>query len=63
MVIMQHAFDWLDAAICKVASLDVPIPFDNPEEVRVFPTAREIAQAIREVVWGRDETRAEKITA
>jgi len=63
MVIMQHAFDWLDAAITKVASLDVPIPFDNPEEVAVFPTAPKIAQAVRDVVRGREEAGAERVTA
>ena len=63
MVIVQHAFDWLDAPIHKVASLDVPVPFDNPEETMVFPTAPKIAQAIRDVVQGRQEMQVERIGA
>lgn len=46
----EIAFDYLDAPIKRVASLDVPIPFAPALESYVVPTEDKITDAIREIV-------------
>lgn len=49
--IMEEAFDYLDAPIKRVASKDVPIPFNPLLERFVIPSVGDILQAIKEVVY------------
>ncbi|MFO0996473.1 MAG: alpha-ketoacid dehydrogenase subunit beta [Alphaproteobacteria bacterium] len=48
--IMDHAFDDLDAPVERVAQLDMPIPYSEPLEMAVMPTAEKIAAAARRCV-------------
>jgi len=45
--IMEHAFDYLDAPIQRLAAPDIPIPFSPELEAATLPSAAEIAQAAR----------------
>ncbi len=45
--IMDHAFDDLDAPVERVAQLDMPIPYSEPLEAVVIPTAEKIVAAAR----------------
>lgn len=48
--VLEHAFDYLDAPIRRLAAPDVPIPFSPSLEAAAFPTAETIAAAARELV-------------
>ena len=48
--IMEEAFDFLDAPIKRVASKDVPIPFNPIMEGFVIPSTRDIIRAVKEVI-------------
>lgn len=49
--IMEEAFDFLDAPVKRVASKDVPIPFNPVMEGFVIPNTGDIIRAIKEVVY------------
>ncbi len=49
--VQREAFDWLDAPIERVASLDVPMPYASNLEDRVLPTVERIVQAVRKVTY------------
>jgi pyruvate/2-oxoglutarate/acetoin dehydrogenase E1 component len=49
--ITEEAFDFLDAPVKRVASKDVPIPFNPVMEGFVIPNTGDIIQAIKEVVY------------
>ncbi len=51
MLIYENCFDWLDAPVVRVAGEDVPIPYANSLESRVWPRADDIAQAVRKVMY------------
>jgi pyruvate dehydrogenase E1 component beta subunit len=46
---MDHAFDWLDAPVKRVAALDVPLPYAANLEKMALPQAENIVQAARAV--------------
>jgi pyruvate dehydrogenase E1 component beta subunit len=46
---MDHAFDWLDAPVKRVAGLDIPLPYAANLEKMALPQADNIVQAAREV--------------
>src|SRR3954464_4703875 len=46
---MDHAFDWLDAPVKRVAGLDVPLPYAANLEKMALPQADNIVKAAREV--------------
>jgi acetoin:2,6-dichlorophenolindophenol oxidoreductase subunit beta len=48
--IMKYCFDWLDAPVSRVASLDCPIPYENNLENAVIPDEERIEKGIREVL-------------
>lgn len=50
MVAMEHAFDYLEAPIVRVAGRDTPIPFANSIEAGVWPDSNDIERAVREVM-------------
>jgi len=49
-VVAEEALDYLDAPPKRVAVPDVPIPYSNPLEDFVIPSADRIAEAVRELV-------------
>ena len=48
-VIMEHAFDYLDAPVKRVAGVDVPLPYAANLEKLALPQASHIIEAAREV--------------
>lgn len=48
--INDHAFDWLDAPIIRVASADVPVPASPVLEEAAIPQTRDVVVAIRKVL-------------
>ncbi len=49
-LIAEEAFDYLDAPVARVASLDVPVPFSPPLEMAMLPSVDKIAQAARRLL-------------
>ncbi len=49
-LVQEHAFDYLDAPIVRVAALDVPIPASKPLEDAVLPGPVQILEAVRQTV-------------
>ena len=47
MVVMEHAFDWLDAPVGRVAGLDVPMPYAANLEKAALPHAENIVEAAK----------------
>jgi 2-oxoisovalerate dehydrogenase E1 component len=52
-LVADKAFDWLDAPIVRIASLDVPMPFNDNLENQVIPSQARIVSEVRELVSGR----------
>lgn len=48
-IIAEEAFEFLDAPIKRVASLDTPVPYSPPLEEFFLPNAEKIAQAMRDL--------------
>jgi 2-oxoisovalerate dehydrogenase E1 component len=46
-MVMEQAFDWLDAPIGRVGAPDVPMPFNDTLERAVIPSAEKIVAAVR----------------
>jgi pyruvate dehydrogenase E1 component beta subunit len=46
---MDHAFDWLDAPVKRVAGLDIPLPYAANLEKMALPQAENIVKAARDV--------------
>jgi len=46
-VINEEAFDWLDAPIARIASLDTPVPFSPPLEERFLPQVKDVVEKAR----------------
>jgi len=51
MRIEEACFDWLDAPIIRVAGKDVPIPYAQSLESKVWPTPALIVEAVRKVCY------------
>jgi pyruvate/2-oxoglutarate/acetoin dehydrogenase E1 component len=47
--VAQHAFDWLDAPVMRLAAHDTPVPYSPPLEQAFAPGADEILSAAREL--------------
>ena len=50
MVVMEQAFDYLEAPIVRVTGRHTPIPFADSLEKGVWPEARDVTNAIRKVM-------------
>ncbi|HEY6982906.1 pyruvate dehydrogenase complex E1 component subunit beta [Reyranella sp.] len=46
---MEHAFDWLDAPVRRVAGLDIPLPYAANLERLALPQAEKIIEAVHAV--------------
>jgi pyruvate/2-oxoglutarate/acetoin dehydrogenase E1 component len=49
-IVVEEAFDYLDAPIKRVSSLSTPVPFSPPLEKYVIPDENKIIQAVKGVV-------------
>ncbi|ARJ65345.1 pyruvate dehydrogenase complex E1 component subunit beta [Magnetospirillum sp. ME-1] len=50
-LMMEHAFDWLDAPVVRVAGADVPMPYAANLEKLALPQAEQVAAAARSVCY------------
>jgi len=50
-LVMENAFDWLDAPVRRVCSVDVPLPYAANLEQLALPQVDDIAKAAREVCY------------
>ena len=48
-IIAEHAFDYLDGPIRRVAALDAHVAFSPPLEEYILPNTNKIVEAIREL--------------
>ena len=46
-VIQEHAFDWLDGPVIRVAAADVPVPFSPALEMPTIPGEALVVEAVR----------------
>jgi pyruvate dehydrogenase E1 component beta subunit len=49
--IMEHAFDYLDAPVKRVAGLDVPLPYAANLEKLCLPQSPDIVRAAKDVCY------------
>lgn len=49
-IIAEEAFDYLDAPVMRVASLDVPVPFSPPLEMAMLPSVDKILRAAKKLL-------------
>ena len=49
--IMEHAFDYLDAPVARVAGKDVPMPYAANLEKLALPSAAEVVEAVKAVCY------------
>ncbi len=47
MIVMENAFDWLDAPVGRVAGLDIPMPYAANLEKAALPQAEHIVEAAK----------------
>jgi 2-oxoisovalerate dehydrogenase E1 component len=52
-LVVEQAFDWLDAPILRVGAPDVPMPYNDELERWAIPSQERIAAAIREALAGK----------
>jgi 2-oxoisovalerate dehydrogenase E1 component beta subunit len=48
-IISQEAFEWLDAPVVRVASLDTPVPYSPPLEDYYLPQVKDVVDAARKL--------------
>lgn len=48
--IQDHMFDYMDAPVKRVSSMDVPLPFAHDIELMALPDAQKIVAAVKEVL-------------
>jgi 2-oxoisovalerate dehydrogenase E1 component len=51
-VVMEKAFDYLDAPVARIGSRDTPMPFNDKLETAVIPSQDDIANAVRALLQG-----------
>ncbi len=51
-LVMEKAFDWLDAPVVRIGAPPVPMPYNDELERFVIPSQARIANAVREVMHG-----------
>jgi pyruvate dehydrogenase E1 component beta subunit len=51
--IQEDAFDYLDAPVLRVGSLEVPLPYSKPLEMAALPSAEHLIRAIKKVLQGK----------
>jgi 2-oxoisovalerate dehydrogenase E1 component len=51
-MVMEKAFDWLDAPVMRLGSRDTPMPFNDKLETAVIPSQEGIVNAVRTLLEG-----------
>ena len=51
-MVVEQAFDYLDAPIARVGALDVPMPYNDELERAVIPSQERLVEAIRNLMRG-----------
>jgi len=46
-MVMERAFDWLDAPVLRLGAMDVPVPFNHNLETAILPGQDDILRAVR----------------
>ncbi len=49
-IISEHAFEYLDAPVMRVASVDAPVPYAPPLETAFLPSVTKVVEAARRLV-------------
>jgi 2-oxoisovalerate dehydrogenase E1 component beta subunit len=47
--IAEEAFEWLDAPVVRVASIDTPVPYSPPLEEYYLPQVKDVLEAARKL--------------
>ena len=50
-LMMEHAFDWLDAPVARVCAADVPLPYAANLERLALPQPEDVVKAVRSVCY------------
>ncbi len=50
-LMMEHAFDYLDAPVARVCAKDVPLPYAKNLETLALPQAADIVEAVKKVCY------------
>ena len=50
-IMMEQAFDWLDAPVSRVCAADVPLPYAANLEKMALPQVEDVVQAARAVCY------------
>ena len=45
-VVMEQAFDWLDAPVARVSGKDVPMPYNRNLEFAALPSEEDVVDAV-----------------
>ena len=48
-LLAEEAFEWLDAPVIRVASLDTPVPYSPPLEDYYLPQTKDVVDAARKL--------------
>jgi 2-oxoisovalerate dehydrogenase E1 component beta subunit len=48
-ILSAEAFEWLDAPVVRVASLDTPVPYSPPLEDYYLPQVKDVLDAARKL--------------
>jgi pyruvate dehydrogenase E1 component beta subunit len=48
--IQEHAFDWLDAPVMRVAGADVPMPYNKYLERAAYPQVDDVVAAVKQII-------------
>jgi pyruvate dehydrogenase E1 component beta subunit len=51
-IAMEHAFDYLDAPVCRVTGKDVPMPYAANLERIALPQVEDVVSAVKAVRYG-----------
>ncbi len=51
-IAMEHAFDYLDAPVCRVTGKDVPMPYAANLERMALPQTEDVVSAVKAVCYG-----------
>ena len=49
-LIAEEAFEFLDAPVMRIASLDTPVPYSPPLEAAFMPTRDKVIAAVKQLV-------------
>lgn len=49
-IVMEEAFDWMDAPIKRVTAYDAPLPYSREIEQMALPDANKVIAAVKEIV-------------